>query len=128
MDYAGIGRLNMTLYLIVFTICVGITVAVFNPQTGDTYESSILDTGFADESSSAGAGGILEFFGFLWGLITGFLTFFLRALMVDIPFLPIGIKALIGAPMIILFIMLAIDYILEFSKNIQGWVESVKPF
>lgn len=127
MDYLGIGRLNMALYVIIFTICIGITVAVFNPQVEASSESTILDIGFASESDTA-KGGFIEFFFFLWGLLVGFVTFMLRALIVDIPFLPIGIRVLIGAPLTILFLMVVVDYILELSKSIAQWVDAVTPF
>jgi hypothetical protein len=126
LDYAGIGRLNMTLYLIVFILCVGITVAVFNPS-GSGFETEITNTEFAEDTADAGGGGIAEFFGFVWGVVVGFFTFLGRALIVDIPFVPIAVRVLIATPMIILFVMLLIDYFIEFAKTISQFIDSVTP-
>lgn len=124
-DYAGIGRLNMFLYVMVFVICMGITVAIFAP--GSTYGSVVTDTSALSDTKSAPSGNdIFGFFGFIWGLLVAFFTFIGRALIVDIPFVPAVVRLCIGFPMTVLFFVLVIDYAVEFVKTVSSFLSSLK--
>jgi hypothetical protein len=126
MDYLGIGRLNMFLYVVVFIIAVGITITLFTPNS---LQTSLSDTsGLTDTKTSPSGRNIFGFFGFIWNMIVTFFTFVGRALTFDIPMCPVVIRFIIGFPMVVLFFTLIIDYAIEFFKVVSQFIDSIVPF
>jgi len=129
MDYGGVGRFNVLLFLFIFIICASITVEVFNPA-GDGYQSSMLDTSWQDDSEPYTQGneglGKVVWNGF--DTLIGFGGFLFRGMALDIPFIPLFVQGLVFFPVFGLLLIVIIDYIIEFATVFIRGIDAIIPF
>ena len=126
MDYGGIGRLNLFLYIMVFVLCLSVTTYVFNPPASSGDE--LTEFGWAQEKSTGNVNNPFAFIGTIFGIIAGFFTFIIRGLFLDIPAVPEIVKLFICAPLWILLLVVIADYLNEFLNSASNFIDAVNPF
>jgi len=129
MDYGGIGRFNVLLFLFVFIICSSITVEVFNPS-GDGYQSSMLETSWSEDKGGLYKPTQSGLTDAIWNgidTLIGFGTFLFRGMALDIPYIPLFVQGAVFFPVFGLLLIVIVDYTIEFGQLFARWVDAIIP-
>jgi len=122
-DYGGMGRFGLLLFLFVFLIATGITVAIFNPEV--SYETTM---GGGLPSDTADGDGIIDFIMSAPGMILSFFHFLVRGLIIDIPYVPGIVRAIIAFPIGGLLILVFLDYTLDIVNALSNAWRAITPW
>jgi hypothetical protein len=120
--YLGIGKLNFFVFLCIYVIIVGVVCAMFNPSvTGFDNNPYKESNTFADKKTPATD--LWGMFGFIGDIVKVALSVFWAGLTLNIPDVPIIVKAFMVTPVFLIFIVVIIDILLDIIKTVKpSWL------
>jgi hypothetical protein len=115
--YLGIGKLNFFLFLIIFVFIVGAVAQVFQAKdpASVTAQNSKFNQATTFKDKPAPTGNWLDTVTSGMGMVKTALGVFWAGLTLDIPDLPTAIRLIICVPVIIMFMVVLIDILVDVS-------------